>query len=374
MKERKIIAFVMLALVVLLTGCGKKKIDVTENLQVSFEGYDGYGTAKLENEYYWESEALEAAGIESIDGFDTLGSALNIEMAVQYEMQPISGLSNGDQVVVKASINEAMLEEYDFELLSKGEKTYIVTGLQEIQEVDLFENVDIGFSGISPYVRAQIIDSNTDSYSGVKRYTLDKETNLKVGESVILSVEFDEQELHMAGYNAIEKEKEYVVPELDRYVMGVGEIPQDTLDKMTKQLEDALHAQVAKAWEEKDSLKTIKYVGSYFLRPKENQTVYENNILYNIYKVSVENSENKFDFYTYCRFKDIIVLADGTCSVDLTNYTMPTGSAFFGMVNGEAFMKGNYYYHGYEETDSLFNNCVTKNIEQYEYESTVEGN
>ena len=50
---------------------------------------------------------------------------------------------------------------------------------------------------------------------------------------------------------------------------------------------------------------------------------------------------------------------------------MPTGSAFFGMVNGEAFTKGSYYYNGYEETDSLFNNCVTKNIEQYEYESSV---
>ena len=35
-----------------------------------------------------------------------------------------------------------------------------------------------------------------------------------------------------------------------------------------------------------------------------------------------------------------------------------------GMVNGEAFTKGSYYYNGYEETDSLFNNCVTKNIEQ----------
>ena len=138
MRGRKIIVFVMLSLAALLTGCGKKKIDVTENLQVSFEGYDGYGTARLENEYFWEGEALEAAGIESIDGFDTLGSALNIEMAVQYEMQPASGLSNGDQVVVKASINETMLEGYDFELLSKGEKTYTVSGLKEIKEVDLF--------------------------------------------------------------------------------------------------------------------------------------------------------------------------------------------------------------------------------------------
>lgn len=371
-QKRNTVIICLLMLMVLLTGCGKKKIDIMEGLTVSFEGYDGYGTAKLENEYSWEAEAFEAAGIKNIDGFDSLGNALNIEMAVQYEMNPVSKLSNGDQVVVKASINETMLEGYKFQLLSEGEKTYTVTGLKEIEEVDLFENIDIEFSGIAPYVKAEIIDSNTDPYPGVKRYILDKENNLKVGEKVILTVEYDEEKLHMAGYSAAVDKKEYVIPELDRYVMSIKEVPQDTLDKMSQQFEDALQAQVARSWDEKDSLKSIKYVGSYLLKPKDNQIVYDNNILYNIYKVSVENSENKFEFYSYCRFTDIIILADGICSVDLTRYTMPTGAAFFGgMITGEAFMKGSYYYQGYEETDSLFNNCVTKNIEQYEYESSV---
>ncbi len=280
-RKRAVIICLMVVMAALLTGCGKKKIDVMEGLTVSFEGYDGYGTAKLENEYSWEAEAFEAAGIKDIDGFDTLGNALNIEMAVKYEMNPVSKLSNGDQVTVKVSINEAMLEGYKFELLSEGEKTYTVTGLKELKEVDLFENVDIEFSGIAPYANAQIIDSNKDYYLGVKRYLLDKETNLKVGETIVLSVEYDEEEMHMAGYKAIADKKECVVPQLDSYVMNISDIPQDTFDKMTRQLEDALHAQVANAWEEKESLKSIKYVGSYLLTPKENQMVYENNILYN---------------------------------------------------------------------------------------------
>lgn len=61
-----------------------------------------------------------------------------------------------------------------------------------------------------------------------------------------------------------------------------------------------------------------------------------------------------------------MILADGTCSVDLTNYDMPLGSGFFGRVSGEAFRKRSYYYEGYEEIDSLFNNCVSANIEKYE--------
>lgn len=371
-KKRVVLMCLMAVMAVLLTGCGKKKIDIMEGLTVSFDGYDGYATAKLENEYSWEAEAFEAAGIKSIDGFDTFAHAVIIEGSVSYEVTPKENLSNGDEVTVKAKINQEALEEYDFELIAEKEKTFTVTGLKEIKEVDLFENIEVEFSGIAPYASAQIINPNTDYYPGVKRYLLDKEANLNVEETVILSVEYDEEKLHMAGYTAAEDKKEFVVPKLDSYVMNISEISQDMFDKMTRQLEDALHAQVARSWEEKDSLKSIKYVGSYLLKPKENQMVYDNNILYNIYKVNVENSEGKFEYYTYCRFKNIMVLADGTCSVDLTDYDVPTGSAFWGgMVSGEAFFKGSYYYQGYEELDSLFNNCVTKNIEQYEYESTV---
>ena len=89
MRKRTIIVTVLITLtVLLLTGCGKKKIDVTEDLLVNFDGYNGYGTATLENEYGWEAEALEAAGVKSIDTFSDLGDALMIESAVLYEIQP----------------------------------------------------------------------------------------------------------------------------------------------------------------------------------------------------------------------------------------------------------------------------------------------
>lgn len=327
-KKRVGLICLMVVMAALLTGCGKKKIDIMEGLTISFDGYDGYGAATLENEYSWEAEAFEAAGIKSIDGFDTFAHAVIIEGSVSYEVTPKENLSNGDEVTVKAKIDQEALEEYDFELIAEKEKTFTVTGLKEIKEVDLFENIEVEFSGIAPYASAQIINPNTDYYPGVKRYLLDKEANLNVEETVILSVEYDEEKLHMAGYTATEDKKEFVVPKLDSYVMNISEISQDMFDKMTRQLEDALHAQVARSWEEKDSLKSIKYVGSYLLKPKENQMVYDNNILYNIYKVNVENSEGKFEYYTYCRFKNIMVLADGTCSVDLTDYDVPTGSAF----------------------------------------------
>ena len=109
--QKKIVVTVVI-LAVVLTGCGKKKIDVMEGLTVKFDGYDGYGTAELENEYLWENEAFEIAGIESIQGLETFAEALVIESAVSFEMVPDDNLSNGDEVTVKAIINQSALEQY----------------------------------------------------------------------------------------------------------------------------------------------------------------------------------------------------------------------------------------------------------------------
>ena len=65
-------------------------------------------------------------------------------------------------------------------------------------------------------------------------------------------------------------------------------------------------------------------------------------------------------------------MKDGSCSLNLANYKMPKGSAFSKKIySGEGFWEGDYFYQGYEELDTLFNNCVAQNIEKYEYESSV---
>ncbi len=369
--QKKVMILLIATLMVCVSGCGRKKINITDNLSVKFEGYNGYGIAELENEYSWEDDAFEAAGIESIDGFDTLAEALLIESAVSYAVTPKENLSNGDEVSVKVEIDQTALEEYDFELVTGSELKFTVQNLPELSTIDLFENIDVSYQGIAPNVTAIVNDANTDNYIGVQRYTLDKDCNLSSGDIVTVTVEYDESRLAQSGYIPEADKKEFIVPQTDKYVMSIGEIPEDIINKMNKQFEDAINAQVANAWIEKDSLKSMDYVGCYLLTAKEGMSAWNKNIFYSIYKIDVANSENEFSFYTYCSFKDLMILKDGTCTVNIADYSMPQGAGFFGSVSGEAFMKGSYYYVGYEELDSLFNNCITKNIEQYEYETAI---
>lgn len=360
-----------------LVGCGKKEIDVMDGVKLEFNGVSGYGTASITNEYYWEDEALEAAGftdkMDSKDGnevLEALQGVYIIEGAVKYEISPNENLSNGDEVTVIATVDNESVDDYNIEFTGIV-KRFKVEGLKEVEQIDLFEGVEIKFEGFAPYVKATVNSQNANKDINVS-YSIDKNDNLTIGDTVIVTAEYDEESLLQKGCIAKENTKKFVVEECDRYVTQLQDIPQEMISKMNKQFEDAFRAYVAQSWVDKESLNSIEYLGSYLLTPKEGVDVSLKNIYYGVYKIDIDNDGDTFSYYSYCQFKNIIILKDGTCSVDLADYTMPEGSSFFGSVSGEAFWIGDLFYKGYEKLDSLFNNCVTKNIDRYEYESNVE--
>lgn len=352
-----------------LTACGKKTINVTETLSVKFDGCNGYGVAELENEYAWESEAFKEAGVEQMDALNALANGVVIESAVSYEVSPKENLSNGDEVTVRAVYSNEAVEDYNIKFTA-SEKKFVVEGLPDVKQVDLFENIDVAYKGIAPNVTASIVDGNTDSYV-LTTYALDKSSNLNVGDVVTVTVKYDKQKLLEAGYMAESDTKEFQVSGVASYVTELSEIPEDVMGKMKRQMEDALLAHTASNWSEKESLVGMNFLGNYLLLLKSGMSGSANNMLYLVYKIDVNNSEDSFSYYTYCRFNDLILLEDGTCSIDLSSYKMPHGNSALGIVSGEAFVKGSYYYLGYEQIESLFNNCVTANIENYEYESNI---
>ena len=380
MRRKKLRSAITGALLILMTGalagCGKKEIDVMEGIEVEFSGVDGYGTARIADEYVFEDAALEAAGLtEKMDSdFDdeaigTLQGVYTIEEAVKYEVSPSENLSNGDVVTVTASINNESVEDFKIQFTGT-EMKFTVEGLKEVEQIDLFQGVEVEFEGFAPYVKATINRQNARQDVYVS-FSIDKSENLTMGDTVTVTAEYDEAGLLQKGYIAKESTKEFTVDECDRYVTQLTEIPEDTVSKMNKQFEDAFRSYVASVWSNPDTLNSIEYVGNYLLTAKEGSDTSNKNIYYGIYKISVSTEDEDFEYYSYCQFKNLIILKDGTCSVDLSDYTMPKGSTFFGRASGEAFSRGGPGYTGYEELDSLFSNCVTKNIEKYEYESNV---
>lgn len=199
-KKQIILSVLLISILIFLTGCGTKKIDVMESLTLSYDGVNGYGTADLKNAYGWEADAFEAANIKGIESFADLGNAFTIESAVSYNISPNQNLSNGDEVTVTALINNEAVEEYKIEFEGE-EKKFIVEGLPEVQTVDLFENIDILYTGIAPNVNASIGDGNTVYYV-MTHYSLDKTNGLDVGDIITVTAQYSKEELLKSGYIA----------------------------------------------------------------------------------------------------------------------------------------------------------------------------
>lgn len=372
MRGKKIVTVTLVMLIALLTACGKKKIDVTENLQISFEGYNGYGRAELQNVYAWESEALEAAGIENIDGFDDFGNALNIEMAVSYEVEPDTNLSNGDTVTVKAVIDEAALENYDFELTAGTEKTFTVENLPELQDVDPFENVEILYEGVSPNGKATVIQDGVIEYPMDFYYKADPNSELKNGDviTVTISDSDPEGEAIEEGYRLTSLEKEFTVSGLPYYAEKLSEIPDDAISQMKRHTEDMIEAERAEdnAWfrqyGSQNSIYNIRnkdFLGNYFLCAKSGDQLLDKNYCYFVYKIDITGRED-FSYYYAVGYYGILIDEDGTCSYDFDNYK----------TCGGVVSKGFVMFSGQESLDDLFNACVTQNLDRFTYESTVE--
>lgn len=370
------------------SGCGKETFDVTETAELTFSGYNGYGTCELENEYDWIDDVMDWYG-DSITDSERRSSERELEDVVTYSVKPEEGLSNGDTVTVSIKVGKAA-EDYAFNLKAT-DITFTVEGLEEITEVDPFEDIQVVFEGKSPNGTAKM-NNNSNDYT--ISYEMDKNSGLSNGDTVTVTAALsygmkEDEYAQQYGKKLSVTEKTFTVEGLSAYARSIDEIPEEMYSKMQKQAEDSITSYCA-GWDEGNTLKNLEFIGYYFLTAKDGFSPRSNNELYCIYKCTASfqgahstdeanEGKDRVDlgttdevFYTYYKFSDIMLLPDGTCSVDLSAgsrcYSRAETSVGYWMF-GWSFRA--YTVEGYTELDSMFNDVVTKNIEQYAYENTV---
>lgn len=371
-----------------LTGCGKETVDVSADADIIVNGYDGHGIATVsKGDWLMSTETTYGKGLSLME-LAALEDALY--GAVEYSVSPSENLSNGDEVVLTIDVDNSALESYDFKLVG-GEKKITVSGLDEIEAFDPFENVTVNFGGMSPNGSASVNTSDSNADIDLN-YTLDKSSGLKNGDEVTVSVSSysgtDVEEYCLSkGKTLTATEKTFTVEGLSGYAQKLEEIPEDTLNKMISQAEDNFNSKAA-SWAEGNSLKNTELLGYYFLTPKEGFSASHGNQLYCIFKETAEitgytEEESKKDsddrkktphketYYTFYKYNDIVILEDGTCSVDLSSGSMPSSTikTKHGYLSWGYFER--YSLTGYSDLDSMFNDCVTSQIDSYSYENTV---
>lgn len=275
---------------------------------------------------------------------------------------------------------ENALESLDVEYGSNTES------LTKSEKINPFENLKVSFWGTSPKSNISIIDGSSSV-----DYTPNIKSGMRNGDKITIKATLKSG--YEESFSLTETEKEYSVDGLPAYATSIDEIPEDTKNKMLKQANDSFVASCA-SWREGNSLKQLDFIGYYFLTLKDGFSQDSNdtysfygeqdtyNKLYCVYKVtsSVTGLKRHGDgqtqevgeetYYSYFNYSDIVLLSDGNCSVDLSSgsmtlNTIPSDYGYYDLI--PTF----YTYNGYKDLDTMFNECVTQNINNYNYETTV---
>ena len=360
-------------LMFVLTSCGRTEINLNDYLSVTMTGYDTMGQASytLDGETMLKDNA-EAFGLdEKSTVLDAAKVWTDVSSYLHGDLDKTEDLSNGEVIHFKWENGDMSALEDSYKVKLVGTDYDItVSGLTDVQEVNPFEYVTVSFSGIAPNGQGSA-RSKPDAPVNLN-FQMSKESGLKNGDTVTVSVVYpngDEMYYKRNGYIFTETSKQYTVDKLDGYAEKIADIPADASGKMDSDAQDKFKAYVAYNWNNPDSLKEIKLLGNYFLTPKDSSAyIQDHNRLIFVYEISTTDG---LSYYYYTTYKNIMLLADGTCSMNLNDSEVPSGSAFFGEVYGTAFRHNDLVYVGYQNLDSLFNEQVTTQIGNYQYESTV---
>lgn len=304
---------VMLTLICIaaLTSCtGSNKINPLNYISVSFEGYNEHGIPEIEFDEY--DLICEVIGEEPYGTtyFDWEEKYLAFDEGISVTFNPETKLKNGDKFVVSITTTGKAAEK-----ISSCEKEYTVAGLIELSKVDIFEDIELTFEGVSGDARAIIEKSDNSDVAADCSFSVDPMYNLSNGDIVTIQIKNIDELAEHHNILPMISSKEYTVSGLNSYVSSVDEIPQALIQSLAERF-----AQEEKADLQENavfSYSDVKYYGTYLLMVKEDAWLSHHNelqifISYDEYM----NGEFWRTIYLPLVFENVLKTPDGIISLE----------------------------------------------------------
>ena len=368
----------------------KTKVNLDQYVTVSFDGYDGYGKAlvKFDKDAYLK-DYKKKIKLKKNGNFlqDSLtknyGAA---ELLYDFYIDgnwkiegdsPDGKLKNGETVKLSWGFSQEELEEqFKVKFTSKGTE-FKVEGLKDVQLFDAFKDFDYKFTGISP--EGSVEWKGTGDMDGSKGYyfTVEPSMDLKNGDKVKVKIEPANPESLIQKYGIAPKEteKEITVEGLPSYVEKADAISDSLLQDMQKEITDKIQSQLASQGEEV-SFVGAEYLGYYFLTSKS-ANAFEHNIMFPVMKVNVQiNIPDKsynaqHSYYFTGAFTNLMDEGNGKVTVDLNDMDIPYHYATVDTGVVAWFSTVKFNFSGFEDLNSLRNQCVSQKLDKYTVEETV---
>lgn len=307
------------------------KIDVFDGLEITYSGLSGKGYAI----------------------FDTNACDEFTQDYVYFEYSE-SNLSNGDIITVTANYNIDDANK-NLVVIENDTKEYTVSGLKEPEEIDPFENLEITYTGASPYINVAIDSSKCDSLvNNYISFSVEDVGYLRNGDTFTVTASYNEYDAEVYGFVVINESKTYTVENQPEYVTSLDGLD---LTDLQAELDDKLT--VTTTANEGDYRFAGIAVGSY-------QSIAEKTYRTS-YLISLKaNFEEKFDEYrSYNRYIQIYEYTINTRDEQKKVYVAVYVDNIQKNADGTISWDFELDSDGYENYDSLVNDYVTSNKEYY---------
>ena len=245
-------------------------INLNDFVTIEVDGYNGYGTAVISVDW----EAMEAKygdkvkfskevkeGMGAFGGFlDGISAFDGLRGSVDVSLDTDEGLSNGDEIHYTWDIDDELFQYVSCKL-KYTEGTYTVEGLKEAETFDPFADLTVTFEGISTNgeLNMEYAGEELNPYD----FSCDTAYGLANGDTVTITLDdyLVEYCLLELGKIPSAMEKTYTVEGLSEYVTDFSAIPQEFLDSMKKEAEDAIYAYTAQEYGSDYTLGELTYGG-----------------------------------------------------------------------------------------------------------------
>lgn len=202
-------------------------INPFDYLKITYEGFTPYASLTLEN----------------IATDEYLKNNLHFYASESYD------LAEGDKFTVTVSFSEYDAQQNGF-IISTKEKEYTATGLPQPKEIDVFDYLELTFSGVDgdgSLTYAKKEEANNDEFLSNLYFRVDKTYNLTTGDTIKCTVSYYGQP-ERYGYKVKTEEKTVTVPQLGVYIKDLNAVS----DNIRNQLINALKDKATKAFTENE--------------------------------------------------------------------------------------------------------------------------
>jgi hypothetical protein len=379
-----IAAAVVAALVIIFIVTRPPKIKLSKYMDIDVKGYNGYGTATAS----FDDKAFEkdfkgkikftSEGKKEVDDnlgelSDLLGVGKNgnmemmiIEEAFNGKLSKDSKLSNGDKLTYKWDQKDMdQIEKYFKVRIDSSDVDYTVNDLKKVSKKDVFKDINVKFSGVSPDGEAVIKGAPKGLY-----FDIDKSSGLSNGDKVVVSVEMGSVESFVEenGYVPKETKKTYKVEGLSSYLTKLSDVSTDSLEKLKKEAQDEITAYVASDYTG-STVEGLTYAGCYLLMSKNSDDLIfgSHTQLYVVFSgndTATDGSRAPAPIYFPVEFDDAMVDSKGVVSYDdiygIVGYSSIGGDIFAGSSKG------------YYDPAEMYKEIVSANVDDYTYEVSEE--